>query len=451
VIDITKNICTGNGNIKTLRLRYDLPSSTSSIQGNSSTCIEANYPETVDIKVLGDTLKDISDGFRISLWGRPSLDDKTEFDISGWGTCYIDTSCSVPLVVGDKIGPFLILNGTVASPDTPKPSRSPRRTSTPRPTLPPRAPSLKPTPKGKDPTTSPTSKPLGKDICKESGKVKTLKLRYDLPSSTSSFHGETTTCVNSTYPSSDTVTVFGKPMKVKQGFQINLSGEKRLPDVTEFDFATWGKCVIDTSCSVPLIVGDKIGPFVVIDGSTVPVTKAPTRKASLTPQPTAQSTSQPTAQSTSQPTAQSTSQPTSQPTAESTSQPTSQPTAQTTAQPTAISSGNSTMRNICTGGKNIKRLQLRYQLPSATSTIQGESATCIQSNYPTSATLTVSGKPLEVTDGEDLILRGFPSLSNKTEFDIDGWGKCHIDTSCSVPLVIGDQIGPFRVLGGSAS
>jgi hypothetical protein len=419
VIDISKNICTGNGNIKTLRLRCDLPSSTSSIQGNSSTCIESNYPDNVNIEVLGDTLNDISDGFRIHLWGWPALDDRTEFNISGWGTCYIDTSCSVPLVIGDKIGPFLVLNGTVAPPETPKPSKSPRRIPTPRPTRPPKVPTLTPTSKGKDPTSSPISKPLGEDICKESGKLKTLKLRYDLPSSTSSFHGESTTCVNSTYPSSDTVTVYEKPMKVRQGFQINLSGVRNLPDETEFDFATWGKCVIDTSCSVPLIVGDKIGPFVVIDGSTVPVTKAPTRRVILSPQPTTLSTAQPTAQPTSQ--------------------------------PTAVSGSNSTLRNICVGSRKITRLQLRYQLPSATSTIQGESATCIESNYPISATLTVSGKPLEVTDGEELILRGFPSLSNKTEFDIHGWGKCHIDTSCSVPLVIGDQIGPFLVLSGSVS
>jgi hypothetical protein len=315
------------------------------------------------------------------------------------------------------------LNGTVAPPETPKPSRSPRRIPTPRPTRPPKVPTLTPTSKGKDPTSSPISKPLGEDICKESGKLKTLKLRYDLPSSTSSFHGESTTCVNSTYPSSDTVTVYEKAMKVRQGFQINLSGVRNSPDETEFDFATWDKCVIVSSCSVPLIVGDKIGPFVVIDGSTVPVTKALTRRLIFSPQPTTLSTAQQTAQ----------------------------PTAQQTAQPTAVSGSNSTLRNNCVGSRKIKRLQLRYQLPSATSTIQCESATCIESNYPISATMTVSGKPLEVTDGEELILQGFPSLSNKTEFDVYGWGKCHIDTSCSVPLVIGDQIGPFLVLSGSVS
>jgi hypothetical protein len=101
------DICS-SGEVRSLKLRYDLPSATSSLQGSKGTCVRDNYPATTVMKILGGSFS-LSQGSKISISG--AIGGKLEFILTGWGTCSIDVSCSTPLVIGDKIGPFLVVAG----------------------------------------------------------------------------------------------------------------------------------------------------------------------------------------------------------------------------------------------------------------------------------------------------------------------------------------------------
>jgi len=96
-----------DGKPDSLRLRYELPSVTSTLQGDKATCVEGDYPETAMLSVNGSGEIPLSIGTEFIITG--GLETFTYFGISGWGICSIHTSCSVPLVPGDKIGPFLIV------------------------------------------------------------------------------------------------------------------------------------------------------------------------------------------------------------------------------------------------------------------------------------------------------------------------------------------------------
>jgi hypothetical protein len=104
--------------------------------------------------------------------------------------------------------------------------------------------------------------------------------------------------------------------------------------------------------------------------------------------------------------------------------------------------------NICDTGKPAN-LTLRYTLPSKTSKIQSSYASCLKSNYPAKTTVIAEGLPaISVKDGTVFTLKDIV-IGNRGVFEITGWGSCHIDTSCYTPLVVGDQIGPFRVVAGN--
>jgi hypothetical protein len=103
--------------------------------------------------------------------------------------------------------------------------------------------------------------------------------------------------------------------------------------------------------------------------------------------------------------------------------------------------------NVCDTFKP-RNLTLQYTIPSKTSKIQKSFATCVKSNYPTSGTLSFHNKTsIPFQQGTIFILGG--KISNRAVFTISKWGSCFIDTSCYTPLVVGDQIGPFRVLAGN--
>jgi hypothetical protein len=104
--------------------------------------------------------------------------------------------------------------------------------------------------------------------------------------------------------------------------------------------------------------------------------------------------------------------------------------------------------NICDTYKP-RNLTLQYTLPSQTSKIQKSFATCIKSDkYPKSGILTLQNKTsIPIEQGTIFTLGG--KIHNKAVFTISQWGSCNIDTSCYTPLVVGDQIGPFRVLAGN--
>jgi hypothetical protein len=142
-----------DGNLQLIwKLQYQLPSQTSSFHGSSkSTCIKSDYPSSTSITIDDLSPVQVKNRTRITIGG--TLNKRTVFKIKGWGSCYIDTSCSSELITGDQIGPFLVLAGSDCGNVPVKPTSSPVRKPT-------RQPSRKPTPVPKPrPTPVPKSKP----------------------------------------------------------------------------------------------------------------------------------------------------------------------------------------------------------------------------------------------------------------------------------------------------
>jgi len=84
-----------------------------------------------------------------------------------------------------------------------------------------------------------------------------------------------------------------------------------------------------------------------------------------------------------------------------------------------------------------------------------EKASCRADTYPATTTLTVMDKKgkiyetINISDGEPFTIGVDYDLDSETHFDISDYGDYFIHTSCSVPLVPGDQIGPFFVYAGN--
>jgi hypothetical protein len=255
---VGENICDRGGRITRLSLVYENTAATSSYQGNKATCVDADYPTSATLIINGVMKMEVSLLYLIEFGG--FITDKTVFDISGWGKCHIDTSCTVPLVIGDKIGPFLVLDGdTSGSSPTRTPIRKPTKVPARRPT---RVPTIR------RPTRVPVVPPLGKNLCTGSGNLISLTLKYDLPSATSKVQGNKATCVKSNYPEKGTLNYYGTEIPIVSGTRITIGGGPTMRDRSEFEISDWGTCYIDTSCSVPVRIGDKIGPFLVLSGES---------------------------------------------------------------------------------------------------------------------------------------------------------------------------------------
>jgi hypothetical protein len=94
---------------------------------DKASCRESAYPEITNIKAYAR--KDptqiyydgpISDGdvFTIAAPEGGKFEAETDFEISDWagGSCFIHTSCSVPLVLNDQIGPLIVKEGPGCEP-----------------------------------------------------------------------------------------------------------------------------------------------------------------------------------------------------------------------------------------------------------------------------------------------------------------------------------------------
>jgi hypothetical protein len=107
-----------------LTFQYKAAGLNSEYQGEKfASCREGAYPEITNIKAYAR--KDptqiyydgpISDGdvFTIAAPEGGKFEAETDFEITDWagGSCFIHTSCSVPLVQGDQIGPLIVMVGT---------------------------------------------------------------------------------------------------------------------------------------------------------------------------------------------------------------------------------------------------------------------------------------------------------------------------------------------------
>mmetsp|Transcript_29872 Transcript_29872/g.44153 ORF Transcript_29872/g.44153 Transcript_29872/m.44153 type:complete len:498 (+) Transcript_29872:107-1600(+) len=226
-------------------LQYVADGANSAFQpSGKATCREQQYPSPALITVNGDTY-DVVDGDLIEIF--PGGDAETDFHIVPTGQavfdedveCYIHTSCSVPIVVGDQIGPFLIMgNEDCEAPEEPE--------------CPPC------------------------QVC-DTGRPDSLTLKYHSEGKDSMYQPEDkASCRTDIYPNSASVTVEGATFNLDDGDIFTITPEySSFSAETDFEFigASNLDCFIHTSCSVPLVPGDQIGPFEVIGDEDCPQPK----------------------------------------------------------------------------------------------------------------------------------------------------------------------------------
>jgi len=106
---------------------------------------------------------------------------------------------------------------------------------------------------------------------------------------------------------------------------------------------------------------------------------------------------------------------------------------------------------ICGPNKKTKptSLKLRYIPDGMESAYQtNDKSTCEEREYPSPANVTVSGFGIfkNVENGDDFLITPSSGFKAKTKFRFDDGYECEFHTSCSQPLVAGDQHGPFLII-----
>ena len=273
------------------------------------------------------------------------------------------------------------------------------------------------------------------------------------------------TCRQGTYPTSVTIETTNKKnametVDVTDGSIFEISGEFRA--ATLFNFVDEDiSCFIHTSCSVPLVAGDQIGPFVVLEGNDCKYSASPSAQPS--PSPTAQPSPSPSTPPTPSPSAPPTATPSTPPTPAPSAAPSITPTIspitkspvqqQATAPPTTPAPTPACV--ICSKDDKTRPqfITIEYVPQGVDSEYQDDSkASCDQRAYPTETTLTVTNKDdvkqdFLVQAGTVFTVDG--PFDASTEFSFSNASGCSFHTSCSVPLMTGDQIGPFKLLAGN--
>lgn len=290
------------------------------------------------------------DRFKVVLGKDPFTTMQFRLKDGGSTTCKIHTSCSKPLVVGDTHGPFTLLDlGSCPSPP----------------------------PEGQC------------TICDKENKENKntpITVQYIAAGKDSFYQDEgKASCVAGTYPNPAVVTVNGQTFNVENGTIFTFDPE----DSAETTFNIDGnECFIHTSCSVPIVVGDQIGPFLITNGAGCG------------------------------------------------------PPGDCEEECTICDSNNKDNKP--------KSLVLKYHTDGKTSTYQLGKATCEEGDYPETTTLTVQGESFEIKDGQEFTITADGKFDANTDFYFSSGPvtDCSIHTSCSVPLVTGDRIGPFEVVAG---
>jgi hypothetical protein len=230
------DICPSSGRPDSLTLRYELPGANSAYQSESKASCRASpdkpYPEFSSLSVAGDAAFSIEQGTEFTISG--DFDANTVMDIAGWGECTVHTSCSAPLIPGDKIGPFVVVGDEDCE-----------------------------------------ALPDECIICGPDNKTKppALTFKYISEGKDSFYQSEKkASCREDTYPETTTLTVETKTggeqiFEVNSGDEFEVIGEFEAN--TKFTIRDWSgvSCTVHTSCSAPLVVGDQIGPFLVLEGN----------------------------------------------------------------------------------------------------------------------------------------------------------------------------------------
>lgn len=234
-------------------------------------------------------------------------------------------------------------------------------------------------------------------LCNGSGKPDAITLRYSVPAADSPYHAGSSDDVcgaSSAYTASNTVSIGGATMNITVGDEITITNPATW---TSFDFETGPNCEIHTSCSVDLVANDQIGPWIVVP-------------------------------------------------------------------PDDCVASVSDDCLICdnTEGNKIKPPSLTFQYVAAgkNSAYQPEDkATCREGLYPEATLIEAYTKNgVQIYSGTHSTGDKFTitpadtntEFSAETTFTFSGMdGSCFIHTSCSIPLVQNDQIGPLKVLAGN--
>ena len=216
---------------------------------DKANCNAEIYPETTTVTV-GDSVFDLEAGTEFTLQG--DFDAFTHFDFSDGTSCFIHTSCSVPLVAGDQLGPFLIKDtGNECAQD-------------------------------------------GSEgqcvVCDSENKSRppSLTLEFQADGQNSAYQpSDKASCVAGQYEEGP-MTVNDQTFDVQSGTVFTVQGDFGATET--FTFSDGSSCFIHTSCSVPIVVGDQIGPFIVLAGneciapaSTLPPTTEPSAAPSQSP------------------------------------------------------------------------------------------------------------------------------------------------------------------------
>ena len=231
--------CNKDNRPTTLTFRYVSNGQTSRFQGDRATCVAGSYPTTATITVGGQTFT-INDGDIFSLVANGGFSAETQFTIAGFGTCEVHTSCSVPIVTGDIIGPFEVIGPT----DSCDPV---------------------------DPVDCEEEQCVVCDRDNKDFRPSQLTFIYRSAGQTSVLQGDLATCLGGTYPATATIQVLGQTFTVTDGDQFTVFSEDgdEFSAVTEFTIVGFGTCEIHTSCSAPIVAGDVIGPYEVVGDDQV--------------------------------------------------------------------------------------------------------------------------------------------------------------------------------------
>eukprot|EP00545_Synedropsis_sp_CCMP1620_P000363 CAMPEP_0119029336 /NCGR_PEP_ID=MMETSP1176-20130426/40463_1 /TAXON_ID=265551 /ORGANISM="Synedropsis recta cf, Strain CCMP1620" /LENGTH=981 /DNA_ID=CAMNT_0006985671 /DNA_START=64 /DNA_END=3007 /DNA_ORIENTATION=- len=352
-----------------------------------ATCRGGNYPATTTIVMTNkdgttQTFPNVRANDIFTIQG--PFNAETTFSYDG-GDCFIHTSCSAPLVTNDQIGPFKMLAGNECNADPEDPEDTV--------TVP---------PVEEPPTTGGNC-----EICSEDNKNKPNSITFQYsPVGLNSQYQEYNyaTCREGTYPTSTKIVVESKNGD-KQTFEGVSAGEF-FTITGPFNAATTfsydgGNCFIHTSCSVPLVTGDHIGPFIVHAGNECSDGQVETLPPVLE---------------------------------------------QTEEAPCEICSKNN--------GEQPVSLTLVYRSDGKESMYQDEKeATCGAGTYPESTTIVFTNAEgvmtaIDVQDGQPFTIVG--PFKDMTTFQLSGeTTKCSIELSCDAPLVAGDQLGPFLITEGN--
>eukprot|EP00545_Synedropsis_sp_CCMP1620_P000481 CAMPEP_0119004094 /NCGR_PEP_ID=MMETSP1176-20130426/946_1 /TAXON_ID=265551 /ORGANISM="Synedropsis recta cf, Strain CCMP1620" /LENGTH=530 /DNA_ID=CAMNT_0006955765 /DNA_START=112 /DNA_END=1707 /DNA_ORIENTATION=- len=295
-----------NGKPDSLSFRYELPAANSAYQPEDKASCRAYpkdpYPTSSTLSVAGSTPFAIENGTEFTLDG--SFSANTVFTIGGWGDCTIHTSCSVPLIPGDKIGPFVVL--------------------------------------GDEDCEVPDDECI---ICDSDNKIRPpfLTFIYKSDGKNSFYQDESkASCREDTYPVATTLTIDTKSggeqiFMVSDGDTFEVLGE--FDATTEIEISGWsgGSCTVHTSCSAPLVVGDQIGPFILIEGNECKLTSTPSYSPSYSPteSPSDPPTDSPSGSPTESPSESPSESPTESPTESPSGSPTDYPSESPTESPTA--------------------------------------------------------------------------------------------------------------------